>query len=583
MLYNPLFPEQSSLPPLDSFSLRVKNLRKRYETERPPPHLLIQGPSGSGKTKLLAALAKEVTHAPSLGQNYLPLLIGEEHYPVFSLCTLWEYLAETLARRDPAHAALASEMRHRVELSNNPADCLELLRYRLESHGQVLLLFLEHLDRLVRKFSIPEREAFLDILTNENAICMVAGTNCLLDPAPKHLAPLLPQFETLPLRGLDIEDTRTLLLETARAHGRDLAPLFKARPGLPEVWQRLTGGLPRLIVHLGALIDPDADDTYADLVRLMDRVTPDYQARLDRLPAQQQAMTHVIARDWDLINAGVIASRLRLPSKLVSAQLGQLFTAGAVSKRRANKKNHLYFLRDRFMNLWFLKRHGTRHDCERLRGLVRFMEVWYAPKKAEAPDEDMTREVELTRAAKAGKNHGWLRLAAYYEARDRIDEAEVAYKRGIEQGDAHAMNGFAKLAYVHGGSKKIALALAKKAAESLEDPKVRYNLMMIRLWNGQVMESVTLLRDLLDEGFAERYPREVLDYLLRLGARDQLQLLDRLFWENPDDLRDRFKPFYSALMHLLQDRYPKESKRAGPELEDMIQGILDAVEALKKA
>lgn len=577
-VYNPLLqsPDISHMTP--SFQIRVRSLCKRYESELDTPHLLIQADHGMGKSAMVHAFVDAVHASAKLSQYLRPLVIGEEHYAVFSLCTLWESVSEQMARLDSSANGLRKEIRHCVEMTGDPKQCLELLRYHLNAREQVLVLAIENVDRLVRKLEPDERRQLKQLMKQEPRIRILGTMRPQLKPAPKHIEPLLSLFDRLRLGPLDEEEATLLVTTTAQQFHRQAHPLLDQRPWLGRVWQRITGGNPRLLVRLGTLIDPNDDDPVSPFLKLFDATTPDFQHFLDKLPAQQQAIIHVLAQHWEAGSAGVVAARLRLPSKLVSAQLNQLYQAGVVIKRGANQKNHFYMLRDRQLNLWYLFRHGADHDRERLNWYIRFLTAWCAPRKQTSEEDDPEREAALIQAAKEGRTHGWMRLYTYYQTRDRIDEAEVALKKGVEAADAHAMHALARHYYSLRGNKKIALALSRKAFERLSDKEAAYTHAMVLLWNGEAMESINVFRDVLDPDYSDDHLREIVDYLLQLAADNQLEILDRLFWDNPMNIKDRFKPVYHVLMHLLRDRYPHEHKRIAPEMDVVVEELLESVE-----
>lgn len=125
-------------------------------------------------------------------------------------------------------------------------------------------------------------------------------------------------------------------------------------------------------------------NVFDDLEALLDRVTPLYKHRMDGLKSQQQAIIDVIALSWDGIGTADIVKGLKgrgFDNKKVSAQLTALTRNGLVSSRLVDKKNKIYFIRERFFNIWYLMRLGRRKNGDRVLWLVRFLKEWYAPKE----------------------------------------------------------------------------------------------------------------------------------------------------------------------------------------------------------
>jgi len=574
--YNPILGEPEDLSA--SFIARIERLLRPYTTGGEVPHLLVEGPGGSGKTLLMTSLARQI-ESTDRAEWCRPVLLGEENYTVYDLGTLWARIAEALAEVAPRYGSLVGEIRKRVKVTVDPEYCLDLLVRHMTDDGTCLVLFVEHFERLIRKLDERERARLITVLREVAVFRWVVSSASRIE-LDEAMTPFVAQFERVRLTGLDVSETETLL---KRRVAGDTNRWLAQRPGLPLFWHRITAGYPRLLLHLAEVIEVTRDDPFADLIALFDRVTPDYQPRLDRLPTQQQAILQVIALCWDATHAGYIAERLRLPSKLVSAQLSQMARQGLIGKRSANRKNHLYFTDDRFFQLWFLIRHGGLAQRRRLERFIAFAIVWTAPRVARETTPHLEREADLTNAARAGRAGAWSDLGTFYEARDRLEMAEIAFQKGVEAGDTRAMSALAKLCYRMHGSRTVALGMARRAVELSPEPDQRYALMRIAMWNGHVDESMNQLRGLLAGGFAEREPRALLDFLIQMAVEGRIQLLDRLFWENPDDLRDRFKPFHGALIHLLGDRYPGEYKRLSPEVATLAEEILERIERERPA
>ncbi len=83
-----------------------------------------------------------------------------------------------------------------------------------------------------------------------------------------------------------------------------------------------------------------------------------------------------MAMNWDAMNAKEIADVTRLPSKTVSAQLAKLHKGWIVDKIQTNTKNHLYIIKERFFNIWYLMRFGKQTDKRRVLWLTRFLDAW---------------------------------------------------------------------------------------------------------------------------------------------------------------------------------------------------------------
>ena len=85
--------------------------------------------------------------------------------------------------------------------------------------------------------------------------------------------------------------------------------------------------------------------------------------------------------------------------------------------------------------------------------------------------------------------------------------------------------------------------------------------------------------NLKDEDFQD------VQFLLReLLMRNQYHFVLNYFndVEKQYHLKDRLKPLYYATLYFLKDEYPNEYKKAGPELKQTIEEIVEQVESFRK-
>ena len=135
--------------------------------------------------------------------------------------------------------------------------------------------------------------------------------------------------------------------------------------------------MPRTISYLFQIfLDNENGKAIKDLYLLIDTLTLLYKSELDQLSAQQQKVIDAIARKWDAISVKEIAKKTRLESKNISSILSYLEKNQLVEKVTTSKKNHLYRIKERFMNIWYLMRFGRKHDKDNVIWLVRFFDAW---------------------------------------------------------------------------------------------------------------------------------------------------------------------------------------------------------------
>jgi len=118
-------------------------------------------------------------------------------------------------------------------------------------------------------------------------------------------------------------------------------------------------------------------DTYEYLKKIMDNVTPLYQERLNHLPAQMRKTILEMAFIWEACTTKQLVERIRMESKLISANLTTLVEKGVVDKIETGKKQHLYRISERFFNMWLIITQGNPEQKRKAKWLSIFLESWY--------------------------------------------------------------------------------------------------------------------------------------------------------------------------------------------------------------
>ena len=122
---------------------------------------------------------------------------------------------------------------------------------------------------------------------------------------------------------------------------------------------------------------------------------------MDDLPKQAQKIVDAVARNWDPISVKELKEKVRLESKVISAQLRQLQKNQVIEKIETNTKNHLYILKERFWNIWYLMRYGRKFDRERIIWLVKFLECWYSNSELEQKVLDFIGKIKNSEISKS--------------------------------------------------------------------------------------------------------------------------------------------------------------------------------------
>lgn len=383
-LYNPGEKTKESL--IAEFTVRQVEFRTIFEELRstnwkyPGQHFLILGQRGMGKTTLMYRLRYALEDEAELREHVFPVSFSEEHYGIGDLGNLWEYIAEYL---DVNYEGVFDEMYDEMVTHLGEPDyegiCFKILKKGLRKAKKQVVLLIDNFGELIDKFKKEEVHRLREILMTYPRIRLIAANPGVFEQQLDYGQPFFEFFYEIRLKGLTEEETYALLGKLGEVYGRkeEVDAFLKHGRHRIEPLRRLSGGVIRTILLLFEIfLDNDTGRTFNDLQLILDRVTPLYKARMDDLKPQQQRIMDAVARAWDAVSAGQLANLVRMPSNKVSAQLKQLIANQLMEKVETGTKNHLYRMRERFFNIWYLMRHAKRKDKERVKWLVNFFDVW---------------------------------------------------------------------------------------------------------------------------------------------------------------------------------------------------------------
>lgn len=388
-IYNPANKRKEQL--IDEFVVRtdvfesiIDDLRKTLE-RKTAQHYLIIGQRGSGKTTLIHRLKYSIEDDKSLS-TLIPIALGEEQYGISELVNLWEKIAEILEDYYNFNK-LYDHIQDEINDSEDEKKCLEILIKELKSKNKKIVLFIDNFGDLLDKLSNSEVISLKETLSKSDVIRIIAASPITPENAKEQQIALFSLFKNIFLRGLDNNEIETLLLKLSETNNskQQIQKIIDEHPERIEILRLLTGGITRTIVSLYKIfIDNIGGKSIRDLQLTLDAVTPLYKHNMDDLPKNQQKIVDVVAKSWDATNVKDIAKKTRIESKIVSAQISQLEKKQIIEKIPTGKKNHLYQIKERFFNIWYLMRYGRKYDKKRVIWLVRFLESWCTKEELES-------------------------------------------------------------------------------------------------------------------------------------------------------------------------------------------------------
>ncbi|MFD2968702.1 winged-helix domain-containing protein [Sphingobacterium bambusae] len=387
-LYNPATLNRQDL--ISNFVVRTKIFERIFsdikdsDMRHPEKHFLIQGQRGMGKTTLLLRLKYEVEREDSLREWVIPVFFNEESYDVNSLSSFWEKLLKYLDDYFDTDGEFYEYTEKFVDSEDYERLCFDFLIEKLRERSKKLIIFFDNFGELfLDNLRDKEKRRLREILIDCNDVRIVAASAVVINDFHDYSEPFFQYFQIIYLEGLNKEETYELITKLQQDCNSERQIDIKKHKAKIDTLTVLTGGVIRTIMMLyQVLLDDPNGKALEDLEKVLDKVTPLFKHRIEDLPLQQRRIVDVIAKKWDAVSAKEIALEIRedgrkMQTKLVSAQLAQLERNNVIEKKGTTTKNHLYQLRERFFNIWYLMRNGDRRDRKRVAWLTKFLEVWY--------------------------------------------------------------------------------------------------------------------------------------------------------------------------------------------------------------
>jgi Flp pilus assembly protein TadD len=368
---------------------RIMQRMNQEVTDSIPQHYLLVGVRGMGKTMLLRRLAVELSDA-AYKDKFVGLSFPEEQYNIDRLSKFWlnalDALANTLQKEGDEAAAKRLdkeiEQLETIKIEDKKSEAsYQLLVSRCHELGRRPVFLLDNLNLIFDRLTEVEHSLIRSLITANNAPIFVGASADLVKN--DYQAPFYDAFDVEYLPKLDFQQTLTLIQYLADVTGQtDFKNILYQNLARLEALHQLTGGNVRTLILLFRLIVKDftASDIYQDLESLVDDMTPIYKAQFEEFPPQTQLVLDAIALLWDPCNLDAIREFTNLETGKISAHLDRLQKAGWIQKLGSRKKS-TYEISERFFNVWYLMRRGSRRQGYDLQWLTQFLQGWFNKKE----------------------------------------------------------------------------------------------------------------------------------------------------------------------------------------------------------
>ena len=353
-------------------------------------HQILIGARGMGKTSLLRRLSIEIHGDETLSKRFVPLLFREEQYNVLSLRDFWRNCGESLAEWAENCGLVDLAERLDVEVPSKAwADdkkSAEIFETELQSLGKRAVLLIDNLDLILDSLKKSDLWSLRSRLQARGGPILIGAATQPIREAADRDAAFYEFFQPYYLKPLSLPETETCMHSLAKQRGKAgqrVIEVLQTEPAKLPVLHRLIGGNPRILAFTYRLLETEGlHSAMADLERLLDEVTPYYKALVEEYnTGQQRAIIDAIALHWDPATTRELSRITGLPTTTISPQIMRLRKDGLIETTETSGSYSGHQIVERFFNIWYLMRHGTRHTKLRMRWLVAFLSNFYTRKQ----------------------------------------------------------------------------------------------------------------------------------------------------------------------------------------------------------
>ena len=360
-------------------------------------HNLLIGPRGIGKSHLVSLIYYRVNAIAELRERGLTAWLREEEWGVTSfldlLVRVCRALSENYTESFPTDA-----LQELYDSSRSVAERKAAALLREFVGDKTLFLIVENLNELFKGLS-SEGQKRLRSFLQENEFCTILATSqSLFSGVSLQSSPFYGFFRLHHLEELKFEEAVTLVKNIATfLKDHSLASFIQTPTGRARIRavHHLAGGNHRVYVIFSEFLTRQSlDELVNPFMRMLDDLTPYYQARMAWLSPQQRKIVEYLCDQRGAIPVKEIARRCFMTHQTAAGQLKNLREAGYV-RSEASGRESFYELRETLMRLCIeLKK--NRGGPVRL--LVDFLRLWHSRRELEQrllalqPDASVERE-----------------------------------------------------------------------------------------------------------------------------------------------------------------------------------------------
>jgi tetratricopeptide (TPR) repeat protein len=340
-------------------------------------HTLVIGSRGIGKTHLLSLIQNRIASQEDLETQVRIAWLREEEWGVASfLDFLYRILRALAARYGDDELREQTEQLFSISIKTAERRAADLLRAFVED--KTLVLIAENLDSIFAGLGKKGQQRLRAYLQEESSWTILASSQALFGGVTLYESPFYGFFDIHHLQELTVDDAARLVRNIAElANDTDLAAYVQSESGRARIRavHHLAGGNHRVYMILSEFLTRDSLDQLVEpFLRMMDDLTPYYQARMEQLSPQQRKIIDLLCSVRGAVPVKEIAKRCFISSQTASSQLKDLRDRGYVASTPVGRDTY-YEMSEPLMRL-ALEVKNQRNGHVRL--FLDFLRSWYA-------------------------------------------------------------------------------------------------------------------------------------------------------------------------------------------------------------
>lgn len=373
-------------------------IRESALTAKKNFHLLL-GMRGIGKTHMVALTYHRISKMEDLRDKLLIAWLREEEWGVTTFLDLLLRIFRALQQEYPAEyeAKLNQQVEALYQLSANEAEpvAAELLREFVGKH--TLLLLMENLDDLFDGLGKNGQKQLREYIDNYSFLTILATAQSGFAGISVKNSPFYDFFHIHPLEELTLEEAIDLLRQIARLEGKnDLESFILTSTGRDRIRavHHLAAGNPRVYVIFSQFLTRKSlDELVEPFMRMLDDLTPYYQARMAWLSQQQRKIIEFLTNHRRAVTVKEIAQRCFITHQTASSQLKDLREKGYVNAETVGRES-FYELREPLMRFCM---EVKKQRGEVIRLFVDFLRIWYTKEELKQRLEILPPDAQIER------------------------------------------------------------------------------------------------------------------------------------------------------------------------------------------